>query len=62
MPIIGAMVRRKRNRLQKAKAKAMNDGAETADKSRPESKLTQRQKGELRACFDSFDEDGSGFL
>ena len=29
---------------------------------RPESKLTEQQKGELRAVFDSFDEDGSGFL
>ena len=29
---------------------------------RPENKLTDQQKGELRACFDSFDEDGSGFL
>lgn len=28
----------------------------------PENKLTEQQKGELRACFDSFDEDGSGFL
>ena len=28
----------------------------------PESKLTPQQIGELRACFDSFDKDGSGSL
>ena len=32
------------------------------EKRRPESTLTDRQKGELRACFDAFDEDGSGNL
>lgn len=32
------------------------------DADSPESKLTEQQKGELMACFHSFDEDGSGFL
>ena len=39
---------------------AMHEAAEAAR--RPENTLTDQQKGELRAWFDAFDEDGSGFL
>ena len=38
--------------------------AEESENTRPgpESKLTEQQKGELMACFHSFDEDNSGHL
>ena len=38
------------------------DPEQSESQTLPEDRLTEQQKGELRACFDAFDEDNSGFL
>ena len=48
----------KSRKHEKAKAGKDDSNGELG----PEARLTEQQKGELMACFNSFDEDNSGFL
>ena len=61
MPVVRIKKKKASSAPSSAPSSARSD-EDSGEEAKPASKLTPQQVGELRACFESFDEDGSGFL